>query len=136
MKGGSHDDVLYRGAGDFGISVLQRTGRFSGPEASSLNCASCGSVVRGPLDFGLRSLHEITKWFHEIRRVRRRSHFSLTSQKKERTLDRRLAEIRQRVFEIHIECCGTRGCDLDDWLQAERELQEKYKNNEKGTKEN
>jgi hypothetical protein len=47
-----------------------------------------------------------------------------------------LAEIRQRVFEIHIECCGTRGCDLDDWLQAERELQEKYKNNEKGTKEN
>ena len=46
------------------------------------------------------------------------------------------AEIRQRAFEVHIERCGTHGCDLDDWLQAERELQEKYKNNEKGTKKN
>ena len=36
------------------------------------------------------------------------------------------AEIRQRAFEIHIERGGIRGCDLDDWLQAERELQEKY----------
>jgi len=40
-----------------------------------------------------------------------------------------LAEIRQRALEIHVE----RGGDdsdlenyLDDWLQAERELQEKY----------
>jgi Protein of unknown function (DUF2934) len=46
------------------------------------------------------------------------------------------AEIRQRAFEIHIERGGIHGCDLDDWLQAERELQEKYKNNEKGTKKN
>jgi hypothetical protein len=46
------------------------------------------------------------------------------------------AEIRQRAFEIHIECGGIHGCDLDDWLQAERELQEKYKNNEKRTKKN
>jgi hypothetical protein len=37
-------------------------------------------------------------------------------------------EIRQRAFEIHIERGGIHGCDLDDWLQAERELQEKYKN--------
>jgi len=37
-----------------------------------------------------------------------------------------LAEIRQRAFEIHIERGGIHGCDLDDWLQAERELQEKY----------
>jgi len=35
-------------------------------------------------------------------------------------------EIRQRAFEIHIERGGIYGCDLDDWLQAERELQEKY----------
>jgi Protein of unknown function (DUF2934) len=46
------------------------------------------------------------------------------------------AEIRQRAFEIHIERGGIHGCDLDDWLQAERELQEKYKNNEKGAKKN
>ena len=44
------------------------------------------------------------------------------------------AEIRQRAFEIHIERRRTHGCDLDDWLQAERELQEKYKNNEKSQK--
>jgi hypothetical protein len=37
-----------------------------------------------------------------------------------------LAEIRQRAFEIHIERGGIHGCDLDDWLQAERELQGKY----------
>jgi hypothetical protein len=41
------------------------------------------------------------------------------------------AEIRQRAFEIHIERGGIHGCDLDDWLQAERELQERYKD-EKG----
>lgn len=35
-------------------------------------------------------------------------------------------EIRQRAFEIHIERGGIHGCDLDDWLQAERELKEKY----------
>jgi Protein of unknown function (DUF2934) len=46
------------------------------------------------------------------------------------------AEIRQRAFEIHIERGGIHGCDLDDWLQAERELREKYKNNEKRTKKN
>jgi Protein of unknown function (DUF2934) len=37
-----------------------------------------------------------------------------------------LAEIRHWAFEIHIEHGGIHGCDLDDWLQAERELQEKY----------
>jgi hypothetical protein len=36
------------------------------------------------------------------------------------------AEIRQRAFEIHIERGGIHGCDLDDYLQAERELQEKH----------
>jgi Protein of unknown function (DUF2934) len=35
-------------------------------------------------------------------------------------------EIRKRAFEIHIERGGIHGCDLDDWLQAERELQGKY----------
>jgi len=36
-------------------------------------------------------------------------------------------EIRQRAFEIHIERGGIHGCDLDDWMQAERELQQAYK---------
>ena len=36
------------------------------------------------------------------------------------------AEIRHRAFEIHIERGGIHGCDLDDWLRAERELREKY----------
>jgi hypothetical protein len=34
-------------------------------------------------------------------------------------------EIRRRAFEIHIERGGIHGCDLDDWLQAEKELTEK-----------
>jgi hypothetical protein len=34
-------------------------------------------------------------------------------------------EIRQRAFEIYMERGGIHGCDLDDWLQAERELREK-----------
>jgi hypothetical protein len=40
-----------------------------------------------------------------------------------------LAEIRHRAFEIHIERGGIHGCDLDDWLQAERELRERYDKN-------
>jgi hypothetical protein len=36
------------------------------------------------------------------------------------------AEIRLRAFEIHIERGGIHGCDLDDYLQGERELREKY----------
>ena len=43
-------------------------------------------------------------------------------------------QIRERAFEIHIERGGIHGCELDDWIQAERELQEKYKNNERGAK--
>jgi Protein of unknown function (DUF2934) len=38
------------------------------------------------------------------------------------------AEIRRRAFEIHIERGGIHGCDLNDWLEAERELLEKYQN--------
>ena len=46
-----------------------------------------------------------------------------------------LAQIRERAFEIHIERGGIHGCDLDDWLLAERELQEKYnKSNDGGPK--
>jgi Protein of unknown function (DUF2934) len=37
------------------------------------------------------------------------------------------AEIRKRAFEIHVERGGIHGCDLDDWREAERELQQKYK---------
>ena len=44
-------------------------------------------------------------------------------------------EIRQRAFEIHIERGGIWGNDLDDWLQAEHELQQRYKNNGQREKE-
>ena len=41
-----------------------------------------------------------------------------------------LPEIHERALEIHVERGGIHGCDLDDflddWLQAERELREKY----------
>ena len=43
-----------------------------------------------------------------------------------------LTEIRERAFEIHIERGGIHGCDLDDWLRAERELQEKYNESNDG----
>ena len=43
-----------------------------------------------------------------------------------------LAKIRERAFEIHIVRGGIHGCDLDDWLQAERELQEKYNKSNDG----
>jgi hypothetical protein len=44
-------------------------------------------------------------------------------------------EIRRRAFEIHIERGGIHGCDLDDWMQAERELLEKYtKSSDGGSK--
>ena len=49
-------------------------------------------------------------------------------------------EIRKRAFEIHIERGGIHGRDLWDrfldWLQAERELQEKCTNSEKVQKRN
>lgn len=34
--------------------------------------------------------------------------------------------IRQRAYEIHIERGGFYGCDMDDLLQAERELRERH----------
>jgi hypothetical protein len=43
-------------------------------------------------------------------------------------------EIRQRAFEIYIERGRIQGCDLDDWLQAERELQEKIQRDRKSSK--
>jgi Protein of unknown function (DUF2934) len=43
-------------------------------------------------------------------------------------------EIRQRAFEIYIERGRIHGCDLDDWLQAERELQEKIQRDRKSSK--
>ena len=35
------------------------------------------------------------------------------------------AEVRRRAFEIHVQRGGIRGYDLDDWLEAEKELTEK-----------
>lgn len=35
-------------------------------------------------------------------------------------------EIAARAYEIFLHRGGSDGADLDDWLQAERELQEKY----------
>ena len=43
-----------------------------------------------------------------------------------------LAQIRERAFEIHIERGRIHGCDLDDWVQAERELEEKYNKSNDG----
>ena len=43
-------------------------------------------------------------------------------------------QIRERAFEIHIERGGIHGMDLDDWMQAERELQEKYKSHDGGAR--
>jgi Protein of unknown function (DUF2934) len=43
-------------------------------------------------------------------------------------------EIRQRAFEIYIERGRIHGSDLGDWMQAERELQEKYKETAKAAK--
>ena len=34
-------------------------------------------------------------------------------------------QIRQRAYELHAEGGCVHGCDLDDWLQAERELKDK-----------
>ncbi len=36
-------------------------------------------------------------------------------------------EIQQRAYEIHMERGGAHGQDVDDWLQAERELEAKYR---------
>ena len=33
-------------------------------------------------------------------------------------------EVRRRAFEIHVERGGIRGYDLDDWLEAEKDLTE------------
>jgi hypothetical protein len=43
-------------------------------------------------------------------------------------------EIRERAFQIHVERGGIYGYDFDDWLQAERELQKKYRSNGKDSK--
>ena len=36
-------------------------------------------------------------------------------------------EIRHRAYELHLERGCIHGCDQDDWLQAERELLERYR---------
>jgi hypothetical protein len=36
-------------------------------------------------------------------------------------------EVQQRAYEIHMERGGAHGQDIDDWLQAERELQAKHR---------
>jgi hypothetical protein len=43
-------------------------------------------------------------------------------------------EIRQRAFEIYIERGRIHGSDLDDWMQAERELQKKIQGDRKSSK--
>ena len=39
--------------------------------------------------------------------------------------DPSLEEVRERTYELHVERGCAHGCDLDDWLQAERELKDK-----------
>jgi hypothetical protein len=41
----------------------------------------------------------------------------------------RLAEIRIRAYEIYMERGGQPGHDLDDWIQAEREIESKVRSN-------
>jgi len=36
-------------------------------------------------------------------------------------------EVQQRAYEIHMERGGAHRQDIDDWLQAERELQAKHR---------
>jgi Protein of unknown function (DUF2934) len=36
-------------------------------------------------------------------------------------------EVRRRAFQIHVERGGIRGYDLDDWLEAEKELTQKLR---------
>jgi hypothetical protein len=36
-------------------------------------------------------------------------------------------QIRQRAYEIHVERGCANGWNVDDWLQAERELEAKYR---------
>jgi len=52
-----------------------------------------------------------------------KKHSSFKRREESRNNGAIFAEIRERAFEIHIEACGIHGCDLDDWLQAEREIQ-------------
>jgi hypothetical protein len=44
----------------------------------------------------------------------------------ERTSGPSVDEIRQRAYELHLERGCVHGRDQDDWLQAERDLAEKY----------
>jgi DNA-binding NtrC family response regulator len=41
---------------------------------------------------------------------------------------------RLNVFLLRVPFCAVHGCDLDDWLQAERELQERFKDREMETR--
>jgi hypothetical protein len=43
-------------------------------------------------------------------------------------------ETELRAYQIYIERGGAHGHDVDDWLQAERELSEKYANTSRMTK--
>ena len=36
-------------------------------------------------------------------------------------------DIERRAYEIYLERGGTEGCELEDWLQAERELRQRPK---------
>ena len=59
---------------------------------------------------------------------------SHTEEEERRRGVRSAAEIRRRAFEICSERVGIDCCDLHDWLQAERELREKYKETAIGAK--
>ena len=46
----------------------------------------------------------------------------------------KVEEVELRAYQIYIERGGADGHDVDDWLQAERELSEKYQRTEPMTK--
>ena len=50
----------------------------------------------------------------------------------QRAIDPSVEEIRQRAYELYLEGGRTDERDLDDWLQAERELAERIRNRHSG----
>jgi hypothetical protein len=67
---------------------------------------------------------DFMKKYHAARNIYDESNIRTAAQ--ERASAPSEDEIRQRAFEIHVTRGGTHGSDVDDWLQAERELNGKY----------
>jgi hypothetical protein len=50
-----------------------------------------------------------------------------TSRKQQQAATESVEEaVKRRAYELHLEGGGAHGCDVDDWLQAEREIQARH----------